>query len=158
VEVWQEFFAYQYWDKSETGFYLFDPNRAPLAFEDLAVVKIYKYSGAIYECLHALIERNYWFNTLHNAYFQNKLCVEKNHLDRVKQTIHSKSIIGYEILLRSEITRVNENAVKDSLEYYTHDSMYAMKRKAYTFEEAVKRKIVKSHEQRGQDPNDGTDP
>ena len=102
-----------------------------------------KYSGEVYDCIHAFITRNRWFETLHNAYFENKICIEKHHPERARQTLNAKNIIGYEILLRTKILSVNGREVGGSLNYFTHDSMYAIKRKSYDNQEALERGIIR---------------
>jgi hypothetical protein len=57
--------------------------------------------------------------------------------------LYSKGIIGREILYSSKIVSINGVAIDNSIEYFTHDSMYALKRKAYGREEALERKLVK---------------
>lgn len=47
MELSQKFLAYLTWEKSESGFYLFDPNQPPNEFLDLKVNQIVKYGGPI---------------------------------------------------------------------------------------------------------------
>mmetsp|Transcript_42425 Transcript_42425/g.31080 ORF Transcript_42425/g.31080 Transcript_42425/m.31080 type:complete len:87 (-) Transcript_42425:129-389(-) len=83
-------------------------------------------------CLHAFMDRSLTFQTLHNAYFENIICVEKERVDLVRQTINAKSIISHEILLRSRLLRVNERDIDRTMEYWTHDSMFGVKRKVFS--------------------------
>lgn len=76
--------AFRTWSEASSGYYLFDPMDGPYYFDDLFVDKIIKYEGAVYSCIHAFIAKNYRFETLHNAYFENKICIEKNHIERVR--------------------------------------------------------------------------
>jgi len=71
----QELEAYVFWDKSESGFYVFDPNRAPVSFKHISVDRIISYQGDIYSCLHSFISQAKTFNTIQNAYFENRVCV-----------------------------------------------------------------------------------
>jgi hypothetical protein len=43
----------------------------------------------------------------------------------------------------SKIISINGVVIDNSIEYFTHDSMYALKRKVYSRKEAVERKILK---------------
>jgi hypothetical protein len=52
-------------------------------FSDLKVDKIVRYSGDIFDCIHVFIVRKYIVDTLMNAYFENKICLEKAHPDKV---------------------------------------------------------------------------
>jgi hypothetical protein len=99
--------AFRTWEESSSGYYLFDPMDKPYYFDDLVVERIVKYDGPVYECIHAFIQKNYMFNTLWNAYFENKICIEKNHIERVRQTINAKGVIAHEILLRTIIKSVD---------------------------------------------------
>ena len=95
------FAAYLTWEKSESGFYLFDPNKPPYPFEDLYVTRVVKYEGPVYKCMHSFIQKNYYLETLKNAFFENKVCIEKNHIDRFRQTVNAKGVIGHEILMKT---------------------------------------------------------
>mmetsp|Transcript_35366 Transcript_35366/g.34395 ORF Transcript_35366/g.34395 Transcript_35366/m.34395 type:complete len:159 (-) Transcript_35366:665-1141(-) len=103
------------------------------------------------------MERTKSFHTIQNAYFENKLCVEKEHIDRIRQTINAKSIIKHEIILRTQVKKVNERDIENSLEYFTHDSMYALKRKVFSHDEAIEREIITTLKQLGLD-DDGSVP
>ncbi len=52
-------------------------------FSDLKVDKVLTYSGDIYNCIHVFIVRKYFLETLMNAYFENKICLEKAHPEKV---------------------------------------------------------------------------
>jgi hypothetical protein len=73
----------------------------PFGFADLLIDQIIQYSGDIYDCLHVFIARKYHVETLHNAYFENKLCIEKAHPDKIIQTFMAKGVFNHEILLRT---------------------------------------------------------
>lgn len=53
-------------------------------FSDLKVDTIIRYSGDIYDCIHIFIARKYMLETLNNAYFENKICLEKAHPEKIQ--------------------------------------------------------------------------
>lgn len=157
MEMEQTLLSYLTWSKSSSGYYLFDPMTEPIKIKDLKVDTVVRYTGNVYECIHVFMSRNLMFTTIHNHYFENRICVEKNHLERVRQTFNAKSVMAHEIILRTEIKKVDGIEVTDSLEYYPHDSLYAIKRKSFTKEEALNRNIIKTLKQLGIE-DDGSDP
>jgi hypothetical protein len=58
--------------------------------------------------------------------------------------MYSKGVIGYEIVLSTKVKEVNtEILTKEEIKFFTHDSMYAMKRKVFSREEAIEKRIIK---------------
>ncbi len=60
--------------------------------------------------------------------------------------------------MRTIITNVDAFEVEDTLEYYAHDSMFALKRWSYDEQEALDRKIIKSLEEVGKPDNGKLNP
>lgn len=55
----------------------------PFGFADIKIESIVTYSGDIYDCIHIFITRTYKMETINNAYFENKICLEKAHPDKI---------------------------------------------------------------------------
>jgi hypothetical protein len=62
------------------------------------------------------------------------VCIEKKQNDYFFQKFNSKGIFNHEIVLKTEVTRINNKDISDSFTFYTDDSLYSIKRKVFTAE------------------------